>query len=289
MKPQLVTDVDSCRAVVDEVRSSGRTIAFVATMGFLHEGHAELLREGRGRADHLVCSIFVNPTQFGENEDLDRYPRDLDADLVVCEREGVDLVFAPAGSAEIYPEGFQTFVQVSGVTRHLCGASRPDHFRGVATVVMKLFQIVRPQVALFGEKDYQQLVTLQTMVRDLDLPVKVVGVPIVRESDGLALSSRNAQLDESARRRGLCLHRAITQVRARFAAGERKAGALLEVAQTLVGADADEVDYVALAEPDQLVPLGAQADVHRSTRLFLAAYFEAGGNRTRLIDNAAVG
>ena len=259
-------------------------------MGFLHAGHEALLREGRRAGDVLVCSIFVNPTQFGEGEDLDAYPRDLDHDLEVCTRCGVDFVFAPEDPQQLYPEGFQTWVEVTEVTRHYCGASRPGHFRGVATVVTKLFNLVRPHVAVFGEKDFQQLVTIRRMVRDLDMDLEIRGVPTVREPDGLALSSRNAYLDAPSRARALSLYEAIGAVQHRFAAGERKAGVLRAVARRVLEPAVDEIDYVAIADPKTLEPRDDGAVTQPDDRLLLAAFVESGtGRRTRLIDNAPVG
>jgi pantoate--beta-alanine ligase len=260
-------------------------------MGYLHEGHRALLRAGRARADLLVCSIFVNPTQFGAGEDFERYPRDLERDLEACVAEGVDLVFAPAGPEQIYPQGFATTVRVEGLTRHLCGASRPGHFEGVATIVTKLFGIVRPDVAFFGEKDFQQLAVIRRLCRDLDLDVEVVGVPTVREADGLALSSRNAYLDEDGRRRALSLVRALRAVQSRFAEGERRAGPLKDLARGILEPMVDTIDYVELAHPDLLEPLAPGAPVQAETRLFLAAIVACGSppRPTRLIDNGPLG
>ncbi len=286
--PRVVTRPEALRDWRRAQDRAGGRIAFVPTMGYLHAGHEALLEEGRRSADVLVCSIFVNPTQFGEGEDLDAYPRDLERDLEVCGRRGVDLVFAPQDPGQLYPAGFQTWVEVTEVTRPWCGASRPGHFRGVTTVVTKLFNLVRPHVAVFGEKDFQQLVTIRRMVRDLDLDLEIRGVPTVREADGLALSSRNAYLDAGARARALALYRAIRTVQTRFAAGERNAGALRDAARTVLEAGVDEVDYVALVDPETLAPREGEAGPE--DRLLLAAFVHTGtGQRTRLIDNAAIG
>ena len=238
--PRVIETRAGIAAACAEAHRAGRTVALVPTMGFLHDGHAALMKAARPRAEVLVATIFVNPTQFGAGEDLDRYPRDLEGDLAVCAREGVDLVFAPPDPAEMYPEGFQTWVEVEETTKHLCGARRPGHFRGVTTVVTKLFNLVRPEVAVFGEKDFQQLVTLKTMARDLDMGIEVVGVPTVREADGLARSSRNAYLDASARERALGIVRGLRAAQAAFADGERRAGALRAVVLESVSGGADE-------------------------------------------------
>jgi pantoate--beta-alanine ligase len=193
----------------EAARQRGDRIAFVPTMGALHEGHVSLLREGRRHGERLVLSIFVNPTQFGPNEDLARYPRDLDGDLALAASAGTDVAYVPDAAA-VYPPGFQTFVQVREVENGLCGDRRPGHFAGVATVVCKLFNVVRPHVALFGEKDFQQLAVIRRMVRDLDMSVDVVGMPIVREADGLAMSSRNRYLSPAERQRALSLSRGLT-------------------------------------------------------------------------------
>jgi pantoate--beta-alanine ligase len=261
-------------------------LALVPTMGYLHAGHAALLREGRRRAEVLVATIFVNPTQFGPGEDLDRYPRDLEGDLKTCREAGVDLVFAPEDPKAMYPDGFQTYVEVGPVAEGFCGASRPGHFRGVATVVNKLFNLVRPDVAVFGQKDFQQLALLRTMVRDFDMDIEIVGAPTVREADGLAMSSRNAYLGEAARARAVCLFRGLKAAQAAYAAGERRAGALIAACRAEVASGADAVDYVGLADPDTLEPVPAGAEAAPHSRLLVAAFLEGEGGRTRLIDNA---
>jgi pantoate--beta-alanine ligase len=252
------------------------TVAVVMTMGALHEGHRELLRAARGRADHVIATIFVNPLQFGPNEDFDRYPRTFDADLVICAEEGVDVVFAPSRD-EMYPGGEPTVrVNPGPVGELLEGASRPGFFHGVLTVVLKLFLLTRADLAFFGEKDYQQLAMIRLMARDLEVPVEVVGVPTVREPDGLALSSRNRYLSADERRAALALSAAL---RAGAAAAEGGAGsdAVLAVAHDdLARGTGVQLDYLALTDPD----LGP-APVDGPARLLVAARVGA----TRLIDN----
>ncbi len=242
------------------------------------------MREARRRASVAVVTIFVNPTQFGPTEDLDRYPRDLQGDVEKCGAESVALVFAPA-ALEMYPEGERTRVRVAGLTEYLCGASRPGHFDGVATIVAKLFAAAGPCVAVFGQKDYQQLQVIRKMARDLLFPVEIVGHPTVRESDGLALSSRNAFLSLEERKQALAIPRALSAAVRDFEAGERSAGALREpAARALVDAGL-RVDYVALADADQLTPLDDAARVQGRALLAVAALAGA----TRLIDNVVLG
>lgn len=258
---------------------AGTPVAFVPTMGYLHEGHLSLLREGRRRAGatgQLVLSIFVNPTQFGPHEDLDRYPRDEAGDLAKAASCGVDVAFCPTDGAALYPNGTRTWVEVEGLDRHLCGASRPGHFRGVCTVVAKLWGLVQPSVGLFGEKDYQQLAILRRMHADLNLVGELLGQPIVREPDGLAMSSRNTNLKGTARQEALAISRYLAAVRERFAAGERDSAALLaDPSQALAPG---RVDYASLVDADELQPV---ASVAGPVLVAVAAFF--GG--VRLIDN----
>jgi pantoate--beta-alanine ligase len=251
-------------------------------MGYLHEGHASLLREGRRVGDLLVLSIFVNPTQFGVGEDFEQYPRDMERDSQIAEEAGVDVIFAPSAS-EMYPDGFQTFVDVEKLTLPLCGASRPGHFRGVTTVVCKLFNIVMPHTALFGKKDYQQLAVIRRMAADLNLPVDVVGMPIIREPDGLAMSSRNKYLSVQERTRALCLSRALQLVRAAYHAGERDAERLRQMILSIITLEpAATVDYVEFRAGDTLDEV---ARVDYRTLLALAVRI----GTTRLIDNCVLG
>jgi pantoate--beta-alanine ligase len=269
------------RRACQEARVDG-PLALVPTMGFLHEGHASLIRAARNLAPTVAVTIFVNPTQFGPNEDLSRYPRDLEGDLQRCGRAGASFVFAPDSPSEIYPAGFQTYVDPGPLAVPLCGARRPGHFRGVCTVVAKLFALSRADVALFGEKDYQQLQIIRRMAADLDIGTEVIGRPIVREADGLALSSRNAYLLPEERPRATALWRSILAVRERFRAGERDPDALEALARETLERAGLRVDYAELRDPIELQP-AVQADP--SSRLFLAAFLA----KTRLIDNAALG
>src|SRR5208282_2831418 len=270
--------------LADAARARGDRIALVPTMGYLHDGHLALMREGRRRADLLAVSVFVNPTQFGPNEDLARYPRDFDRDCELMRGVPVDVVFAPEAPA-IYPERFQTWVEVTEVTRGLCGQSRPIHFRGVTTVVAKLFNIVKPQVALFGEKDFQQLRAIQRMVADLNFDLEIVPVPIVREPDGLAMSSRNAYLTAPERAQALGLSRALKAVRERFGAGGATPSELVRVAaETLAATPALSVEYVEVVDAETLLPVTSLASFDSPVLVALAARV----GKVRLIDNTVL-
>lgn len=282
--PIVVSEPAELAAACDRARSEGRRVGFVPTMGALHEGHLSLVREAKKRAAFVVTSIFVNPTQFGPNEDLARYPRDLEGDVAKVGAAGADLVFAPAPSA-MYAEGEATRVRVTGLTDHLCGPHRPGHFEGVTTVVAKLFAIVGASVAVFGEKDYQQLAVIRRMTTDLFFPVEVVGHPIVREPDGLAMSSRNAYLSTDERARALSLSRGLAAAREAFASGERGAGTLRGLARAPIEVAATSIDYVTVAHPETLVPYEDEAQV--GSRVLVAVACRIG--KTRLIDNAVLG
>jgi pantoate--beta-alanine ligase len=277
---RVVSALAEMRALAERTRAAGRRIAFVPTMGFLHAGHVSLLSEGRRRGDLLVLSIFVNPTQFGENEDLARYPRDLEADLEKARASAVDVAYVPEAAA-VYPPGFQTFVEVRELARPLCGARRPGHFTGVATVVLKLFQTILPHVAVFGEKDWQQLQVVRRMVADLDLGVEIVGMPTVREADGLAMSSRNAYLSPDERRAALAIPRGLMAARERFDARERDAARLVDAAAAPMREAGLRVDYLELRDAGTLEEL-ARAD--RPAVLAVAAF----SGTTRLIDNVVL-
>ena len=267
-----------------KARSNGHAVGLVPTMGSLHRGHLHLVERARGSADYVLVSIFVNPTQFGPNEDLARYPRDLDGDVAKCADAKVDLVFAPEPS-EMYPPGDATRVRVVGLGDSLCGPFRPGHFEGVATVVTKLFAIAGPCTAVFGRKDYQQLKIIERLARDLLLPVQVVGEPTVRDADGLALSSRNAYLSAEERTRALAIPRALAAAAAAFAAGERRAGALIEPVRAALGVAGLRADYADIADPQELSPFGAEVRVGEHALIALAAFC----GTTRLIDNLVLG
>jgi pantoate--beta-alanine ligase len=277
-----IHDPAAMSAWSEAARRDGRRIAFVPTMGYLHDGHLALLREGARRGDRLVLSIFVNPTQFGPSEDLARYPRDLDGDLAKAASTGTHAVFLP-GDRSMYPPGYQTFVRVRELEKGLCGDRRPEHFVGVATVVCKLFNIVRPHVALFGEKDFQQLAVIRRMVSDLDMPVEIVGLPTVREPDGLAMSSRNKYLSPDERQRALALSRGLGAARALYEGGERRAGVLVEAASAVIAPAASRVEYIELRSAETLAPFAEHVDA--PAVLAVAAFVGA----TRLIDNIRLG
>ncbi len=279
---KVVSTPDATRAACDAARARGQRVGLVPTMGALHEGHLALVKEAGRHADFVVVSIFVNPTQFGPSEDFARYPRDLARD--VANLDGASLVFAPEVSA-MYPPGDETRVHVGPLAEHLCGPHRPGHFEGVATVVTKLFAIVGPSGAVFGKKDYQQLAILRRVARDLFLPVNVVGFPIVREPDGLALSSRNAYLSLDERGRALALSRGLASAARAFGAGERRAGVLRDLALAEVQRVATTIDYVTIADADALVPFADGADVGSRAVLAMACRIGA----TRLIDNVVLG
>ncbi len=282
---QTVNRLDELRQAVDRLRVRG-PLALVPTMGALHEGHLTLVREAKARAASVAVSIFVNPTQFGPNEDLAAYPRQLAEDSHALEAEGVDLLWAPPVE-EVYPDGFATSISVTGLSEGLCGASRPGHFDGVATVVAKLFNQVRPDVALFGEKDWQQLAIIRRMARDLDLmhprADQILGVAIVREADGLAMSSRNRYLSPENRARAAALPRLMQEAIRKIEANAGVKAVLHDLRERLVAEGFDSVDYAELAGADSLISLEALG--LRAARLFVAA--RIGG--TRLIDNMPVG
>jgi pantoate--beta-alanine ligase len=250
-----LTDVDDVRRCCDDARRADRRVALVPTMGGFHEGHRSLMRAARADADLVVVSLFVNPTQFGPGEDLDAYPRDPAGDAAVAAAEGVDVLFAPSVDA-MYPTSPRTTVHVDGLTARLCGASRPTHFDGVATVVTKLFSIVGPGAAFFGRKDAQQLAVVRRLVADLNLPITVVGCPLVRDADGLALSSRNAYLDAGQRRAATVLHRALTEAAEAVQAGERDADAIRDRAARTIGAEPGvRLDYAELVDATTVEPV----------------------------------
>ncbi len=279
-----IDTVEKLREAVAGARARGATVALVPTMGALHEGHLSLIRHARGQGRLVVLSVFVNPAQFGPGEDLDRYPRDIDRDAALCEAHGVDVLFCPPVE-EVYRPQARTWVTVEGITRGMCGQFRPGHFRGVATVVVKLLSMVGPDVAVFGRKDFQQLRVIESAVRDLDLPVLVEGAPTLRDPDGLAMSSRNAYLGPAERERALAIPRALGIACARWQAGERDPAILLEGLGEMIERAADRVDYFGLFDADDLVPLAPRAVLHGNPLLAVALHV----GTTRLIDNVQLG
>lgn len=275
---QIIREIEAMKAYVKAVKDKRETICLVPTMGYLHEGHLDLMRMGRPLADHLVISIFVNPTQFGAGEDLDKYPRDLPRDSALAESVGVDCIFNPDAPG-MYPAGYATYINVEGITEGLCGASRPGHFRGVTTVVAKLFNIVEPEISIFGEKDYQQLAVIRRMVEDLNMTVKVLAHPTVREEDGLAMSSRNKYLSPDERKNALVLRRSLLMARDRVREGVSDAAAIIAEAAGMISATPGcTVDYIEIVDPCSLKP------VPLITGMAVMALAVRVG-RTRLIDN----
>ena len=270
--------VEEMEMAAREARSLRKTVGLVPTMGSLHEGHLSLVRQSLKKADTTVVSIFVNPLQFGPREDFERYPRDQARDSAVLEREGVDILFQP-GDNEMYPEGFRTMVEVGGLQDRLCGRSRPGHFKGVATVVLKLFNIVQPDLAFFGRKDAQQAIILRRMAEDLNLGVKIEVLPIVRENDGLALSSRNTYLSPDERRASRVLFGSLEEARRMWTRGEKASGPIREQMLRLIGAEPlAKVDYVEIVDPKTLESVDRlEGDVLVALAVFVG--------RTRLIDN----
>lgn len=274
---QQITTISEMQSWAQAARARGERIAFVPTMGYLHEGHCALLRAGRHHGTRLVLSIFVNPTQFGPHEDLARYPRDLEGDLAKARACGVDTVFIPT-AAEMYPQGACTTITVAGLEDPLCGAFRPGHFRGVATVVAKLFEIVQPHAALFGQKDFQQLQVIRRMVADLNMPVEIIGCPIVRDADGLAMSSRNSYLSPEERQRALALTQGLQAAQALVRQGITAPETLVATARQSLDAVDARIDYVSLCNATTLAPLHTW---QTPAVLAIAAWI----GKTRLIDN----
>lgn len=275
---EIIADPLKMQAQARKWRAQGVKVVLVPTMGFFHQGHLSLMEYGRTLGDKLVVSLFVNPTQFGPSEDYQQYPRDFERDADMALQVGVDVLYTPAVEA-MYPSGYQTYVEVEHLSKGLCGASRPGHFRGVATVVLKLFHQVQPQAAVFGEKDYQQLAIIRRMAADLNLPVEIVGRPIVREPDGLAMSSRNTYLNPEEREAARCLYRAILAARELVATGENSRTKILKaVKQIITQTPHTAIDYLALVDPKTLAEVEA---IPGEARLALAVRV----GKTRLIDN----
>ena len=273
--------VDSMRKQSFDWKKEGFKVGFVPTMGFLHEGHLSLMEEAKKNADKVVVSIFVNPIQFGEGEDFETYPRDLEKDVKLAAEKGVDAVFFPSVE-EIYPENYQTYVELENLPGFLCGRSRDGHFRGVSTIVTKLFNIVVPDCACFGEKDFQQLAIIKQMVKDLNLGIKIIGVPIVREEDGLAKSSRNTYLSPDERENALLLHKSLLQSKKMIEDGERDSSVIIKKAEELIlSFEKAEIDYINICSPETLLD---QDIVSGPVLMAMAVYM----GKTRLIDNMVI-
>ncbi len=276
--PRVIEKIEEMQSISRALRKEGKKIGFVPTMGYLHEGHLSLVKKARELADVVVVSIFVNPTQFGPNEDFDRYPRDLEGDLKKLEPYNVEYVFYPSAS-EMYPEGYQTYVEVEKLSQGLCGAYRPGHFRGVCTVVCKLFNIVQPDFAVFGEKDYQQLRVIERMTRDLNFPIEIIPMPTVREEDGLAMSSRNAYLSADERKQALSISQALFLAKKMVAQGERDAGKIIEkVFEILSSQPKASIEYIEIRDAFTLERV---KKIDRACQLLVACWI----GDTRLIDN----
>ncbi len=275
---KIVDNVKDMQALSTRIKKEGRIISFVPTMGALHEGHLSLMQVAQEKGDFLVVSIFANPTQFGPNEDFNKYTRDLEGDIEKVSEIGVDVVFSPDVN-EIYPEGFETYVEVQELQKPLCGQFRPGHFKGVATVVLKLFNIVKPDIAVFGEKDYQQLLIIKKMVRDLHLEIVIIGMPIIREEDGLALSSRNAYLSHEDRARALALSQLLREIEKRFKEGNKNTNDLVQYGiEILNKSSITDIDYLEIRNGHTLE---SKKEAQPGDLIAIAARI---GN-TRLIDN----
>jgi pantoate--beta-alanine ligase len=275
---QVIKDSKEMQAHSEKIRLAGKRISLVPTMGFLHEGHLSLIREGRRHGDEVVVSIFVNPAQFGPGEDYEAYPRSFEHDCSRVDQAGASVVFGP-NAGDLYGENYQTYVTLERLPQHLCGLSRPTHFRGVATVVSKLFNIVKPHAAVFGQKDFQQLLVIRRMVKDLNFDVEIIGAPIVREHDGLAMSSRNTYLTDNQRHQAVCLHNALKKASQMVRDGITDARILIESARQLIRSQPDAViDYIAVCDPDTLEEMSV---VDRPALMALAVKV----GMPRLIDN----
>ena len=266
----------------ESLRLQGKRIAFVPTMGYFHEGHLSLMKEAKKMADCVVVSIYVNPAQFGPKEDFSKYPRDLERDLKMAESVNVDVIFYPPDD-EIYPADYQTYVDVEKVTQNLCGISRPGHFRGVTTICLKLFNIVKPHIAIFGKKDFQQFISIKRMVDDLNLDLQIIGLTTLREADGLAMSSRNSYLDKNERSSALTLFAALKLAQKLYLGGERKASVIInEVKKLIKKADYTDIDYVKICETNTLNDV---KEIKSQSIIVLAVKV----GKTRLIDNHVFG
>lgn len=279
---KIIKSIKEMTAFSESLRLNAQKIAFVPTMGYLHEGHLSLMRAGRKNADSLVVSIYVNPTQFGPGEDFERYPKDFERDKHQADNVGVDVIFCP-DNAQMYPEFFQTYVNTEQVTQNLCGLSRPGHFKGVTTVCAKLFNIVKPHIAIFGRKDFQQLVTIKRMARDLNMDLEVIGMPILREDDGLAMSSRNVYLKDNDRKSALSLSRSMKLAKSMYDGGERNASIIIEAVSKFIGSHPyTQIDYAAICDTATLENVDR---LEGESVLALAVKVSS----TRLIDNYVFG
>ena len=281
-KMKVVKSVKAMQSFSEDLRSKGKKISFVPTMGYFHDGHLELMKEAKKMADYVVVSIYVNPTQFGPKEDFSKYPRDLDRDLKMAQSVGVDVIFYPTDK-EMYPSDYQTYVDVEKVTQNLCGVSRAGHFRGVTTVCNKLFNIIKPHIAIFGRKDFQQFITIKRMVEDLNMDLQIIGLPTVREQDGLAMSSRNKYLNKKERSSALSLFKALKLAQKLYSGGERKASVIINEAEKLIKKSPNTIiDYIKICDTNTL------RDVDRMKNQEVMALAVKVGT-TRLIDNHVFG
>lgn len=277
----IVKTAEEAKQITRQWESQGLSVGLVPTMGYLHEGHLSLIKKSAGDNDRTCVSIFVNPIQFGKNEDFGSYPRDMEHDTVLCEKSGADLIFCPAAE-EMYPAGFCSHIEISGPAEGLCGERRPGHFNGVCTVVMKLFNIINPTRAYFGRKDAQQLAVIRQMVKDYNMDAEIIGMPIVRENDGLALSSRNTYLSSDERKAALCLNRALRSVKSAFDSGERQSDSLKQAAEKIIKDEPlSRIDYIEIVDIITMKPVN---EIKADALCALAVYI----GRTRLIDNIAL-
>lgn len=275
---KIITQINEMRSIVKDIKSQGMSIGFVPTMGYLHEGHLSLVRESLRKADVTVVSIFVNPAQFGPREDFKEYPRDMNRDSEILEKEGVDYLFAPA-TDEMYPEGYKTYVEVHDLQDKLCGRSRPGHFRGVCTVVLKLFNIINPDISFFGQKDAQQAIILKRMVQDLNLEVKIEVLPIIREEDDLALSSRNTYLSQKERKAALSLSKSLKEAQSMIENGQRDSEAIIKRMIEIINMEPlAKIDYVEIVDLDKLNPV---TRIEKEALVALGVFI----GEVRLIDN----
>ncbi len=275
---QIISSIEQMQRICQNKRQNGLEIGLVPTMGYLHQGHISLMEQAVKETDFRVATIFVNPSQFGPNEDLDRYPRDLDADMAKAEKAGVDILFCPQAE-EIYPPGYATYISPEHLENRLCGKSRPGHFRGVCTICLKLFNIVQPHRAYFGKKDAQQFLILKRLVKDLNLNIEIIGLPIIREEDGLAMSSRNVYLSEEERKQALCLSRGLKRAQDAYKHGQKDSATLLGLVNDVIEqAPLGKIDYLELVDREAFLPLKT---IDQPALLAIAVYF----GKTRLIDN----